>query len=80
MRWLRPDALAVVSPTWIYVLDVFYFRIKLYVLLSPYLCFNSFFILIYKFEDKLGYFMQTKHLWVLIQISTKSEVCGVKLV
>ena len=80
MRWLGPDAMAVDSPTWNYLLDVFYFRIQLYVLLSPYLCFISFFILIYTFEDKLAYFMQTKHLCVLIHISTKSEVSGVKLV
>ena len=30
--------------------------------------------------DKLGYFMQTKHLCVLIHICTKVEVGAVKLV
>ena len=51
MRWLGPDALAVVRPTTgVYLLDFFRFGIQFYLLLSPYLCFISFFyILIYMF-------------------------------
>ena len=44
MRWQGPDALAVVRPTRGYLLDFFYSCIQLYLLLSPYLCFISFFI------------------------------------
>ena len=37
-----PDALAVVRPTWVYLLDFFCFGIQVYLLLSPYLCFISY--------------------------------------
>ena len=37
-----PDALAVVRPTGVYLLDFFCSSIQLYLLLSPYLCFISF--------------------------------------
>ena len=37
-----PDALAVVRPTRVYLLDFFCSGIQFYVLLSPYLCFISF--------------------------------------
>ena len=42
MRWYGPDALAVVRPTGVYLLDFFFSGIQFYVLLSPYLCFISF--------------------------------------
>ena len=42
MRWKGPDALAVVRPTRVYLLDFFCSAMKFYVLLSPYLCFTSF--------------------------------------
>ena len=42
MRWLGPDALAVIRPTGVYLLDFFCSGIHFYVLLSPYLCFISF--------------------------------------
>ena len=42
MRWQGPDALAVVRPTRVYLLDFFCSGIQFYVLLSPYLCFISF--------------------------------------
>ena len=58
-------------------------RIHLYVLLSPYLCFISFFYLNWCVlgDDaliSLGSFMQTKHLCVLIYIRIKGEVSAVK--
>ena len=37
-----PDALAVVRPTGVYLLDFFCSCIQFYLLLSPYLCFISF--------------------------------------
>ena len=37
-----PDALAVVRPTGVYLLDFFCFGIQFHLLLSPYLCFISF--------------------------------------
>ena len=37
-----PDALAVVRPTRVYLLDFFCSGIQFYLLLSPYLCFISF--------------------------------------
>ena len=37
-----PDALAVVRPTGVYLLDFFCSGIQFYLLLSPYLCFISF--------------------------------------
>ena len=40
-----PDALAVVRPTGVYLLDFFCSGIQFYLLLSPYLCFISFFYL-----------------------------------
>ena len=38
-----PDALAVVRPTGVYLVDFFCSGIKFYVILSPCLCFISFF-------------------------------------
>ena len=52
MRWKGPDALAVVRPTRVYLLDFFCSGIKFYVLLSPYHCFTSFSYLdLYVFGD-----------------------------
>ena len=42
MRWIGPDALAVVRPNRIYLLDFFSSGIQLYVLLNTYSCFISF--------------------------------------
>ena len=42
MRLYGPDALAVVRPTGVYLLDFYCFGIQFYLLLSPYLCFISF--------------------------------------
>ena len=42
MRWQGTDALAVVKPTGVYLLDIFFSGIQFYVLLSPYLCFVYF--------------------------------------
>ena len=42
MKWYGPDALAVVRPTGVYLLDFFCSSILFYVLLSYYLCFISF--------------------------------------
>ena len=42
MRWLGPDALAVVKTAGVYLLDFFCSGIQFYVLLSPYLCFIFF--------------------------------------
>ena len=42
MRWKGPDALAVVRPTGVYLLDFFCSGFQFYSLLSPYLCFISF--------------------------------------
>ena len=41
MRWKGPDALAVVRPIGVYLLDFFCSGILFYVMLSPYLCFIS---------------------------------------
>ena len=73
MRLLGPDALAVVRPTGVYVLNLFCSGIQFYVLLSPYLCFISFLYLdLYVLGDdsliSYGSFMQTKYLCVLIYI------------
>ena len=38
-----------VGPTGVYLLDFFYSGIQFYLLLSPYLCFISLYILIYMF-------------------------------
>ena len=63
-----------VGPTGVYLLDFFCSDIQFYILLlSPYLCFNSFLYLdLYvRGDDALisyGSFMQTKHLCVLIHI------------
>ena len=71
MRWLGPDALAIVRPTGVLLLDFFCSGIQLYVLLSPYVCLNSFFNLnSYVLEENSWiskrYFMQTKHLLCLV--------------
>ena len=39
MSWQGPDALVVVRPTGVYLLDFFCSDIQFYVLLSPCLCF-----------------------------------------
>ena len=67
------DALAVARPTGDYLLDFFCCGIQFYLLLSPYPCFIFFLYLdLYGLGDdpllSLGYFMQTKHLCVLIHI------------
>ena len=60
-----------VGPTRVYLLDFFCSGFQFYLLLSPYLCFISFFILISLYvlgDDALiskGSFMQTKHVCVL---------------
>ena len=41
MRWQGPDALTVVRPTGVYLLNFFCSCIQFYLLLSPYLCFIS---------------------------------------
>ena len=42
MRWQGTNPLAVVRPTGLYLLDLFCSGIQFYLLLSPYICFNSF--------------------------------------
>ena len=42
IRWKGPDALAVVMPTGVYLLDFFCSGIQFYLLLSPYRCSISF--------------------------------------
>ena len=54
MRWYGPDALAVVRPTGVYLLDFVYSSIHFYVLLSPSLCFISF---LYTIDIKLSIFL-----------------------
>ena len=73
MRWHGPDALAVVRPTRVYLLDLFCSSIQFYVLLSPCFCFISLLYLnLYVLGDDAwiskGSFMQTKHLCVLVYI------------
>ena len=65
--------LAVVLPTWVYLLDFFCFGIQFYVLLSPYLCFISFLYLdLHVIGNDAwisqGSFISTKHLYILIHI------------
>ena len=57
MRWQEPDTLAVVRPTGVCLLYFFCSGFQFYVLLSPYLCFISFFyFLIYMFWETMhGY-------------------------
>ena len=81
IRWWGPVVLAVVRPTGVYLLDFFCSGNQCYLLLSPYLCFISFYLLLSPFYlliyDALisyGSFMQTKLLCVLIHIWTKGEV------
>ena len=62
-----------VRPTVVYLLDFFCSGIQFYLLLSSYLCFISvLYIDLYVLGDgaliSLGSFMQTKYLFVLIQI------------
>ena len=62
-----------VWPTGVYLLDFFCSGIQFNLLLSPYLCFISILYLsLYVLGDDAliseGYFMQTKHLCVLIHI------------
>ena len=55
MRWLEPDALAVVRPNRVERLDLFCSAIQFNALLSPYLCFVSFLYLdLYILGDKSG--------------------------
>ena len=42
MRWYGPDALAVIRPVGVYLLDFFCSGIQFNLLLSPYFCFISF--------------------------------------
>ena len=53
IMWQGPDALAVVRPTRVYMLDFFCSGIQFYVLLSPYLGFFFYFLYLdlYVFED-----------------------------
>ena len=54
MRGFGPDAVSVVGPTKVWLFDFFCSGIKLYVLLSPYLCFISFLYLdVYVLGDDL---------------------------
>ena len=52
MRWQGPDALAVVRPIEVYLLDFFCSGIQFYLLLIPYFCVISFLYLdLYVLED-----------------------------
>ena len=73
MLWLLSGPLGLTC--WISFAPV----VQFYLLLSPYLCFISFLYLdVYVLGDDAlissGSFMKTKHLCVLIHISTKGEV------
>ena len=62
-----------VGPTAVYLLDFFCSGIQFYLLLSPYLCFIPLLYLdLYVLGDEAliskGSYMQTKYLYVLIQI------------
>ena len=75
--------LAVVRPTGFYQLDFVCVGIQFYVLLSRHLCFMSFLYLdLYLLGDDAwiskGSFTQTKHLCVLIHVTTRSEIGAVK--
>ena len=68
-----------VGPSGVYLLDFFCSGIQFHLLLSPYLCFISFFISWFICSrrwriDKLGVFHANLHLCVLIHIWTKGEV------
>ena len=90
MRWIGPDALAVVRPTcwisfWFSVLCTIEYLSLPYLLLISLICFIYFLYLdLYVLGDNswicLGSFMQTKHLCVLIHIYIKDEVSAVILV
>ena len=67
MRWLGSNALAVVRPTEVYLLDFFFSSIQFYLPLSHYLCLIFFLYLdLYVLGDNAllskGSFIQTKHL------------------
>ena len=72
MRWKGPDALVVVRPTRVYLLDYFCSGIQFYLLSSLYLRFIAYYLDLYVLGDGalISYwsFMQTKHLCVLIRI------------
>ena len=76
-RVLGPDAVSLVRPTRVSLLDFFCSSIKLYVLLIPYRCFISILYLDFYVhgDDTLiswGPFMQVKYLCVLVHIRTNS--------
>ena len=57
IRWQEPDALAVVGPSGVYLLDFFCSEIQFYLLLSLYLYFISFVYLdLYVVGDLVGWF------------------------
>ena len=73
MRWKGPDALAVVWPTRVYLLDFFCSSIQFYLSVSPDACFISFLYLdLYVLGDEAliskESSMQAKNLCVLIHI------------
>ena len=73
MRWLGPDALAIVVPTGIQLSDFICSDIPLYTMLSHYRCFISILYLdLYVLGEEAliskGSYMQTKHQCVLIHI------------
>ena len=83
MRWLGPDAFAVIRLTRVFLMEFFCSSIQFYLLLGPYLCSISFLYLdLYVLVDNswisLGSFMQTKHLCVLIHILINGGVSAVK--
>ena len=57
---------------------IFYSSIQLYKLLSPYLCFISFYLLGDNTSISHGSFMRTKPLFVLILIRSKGKVGAIK--
>ena len=81
MRGFGSDVVSAVGPTRVLLLDFFCSGSQLYLLLSPYLCFISFysrFVCTRRwYIDRLGIF-QTKHLCVLIHIRNKDRVGTVK--
>ena len=79
MSWWGLDALAVVGPAGVYLLDFFCSGVQFYFLLSPCLCFVSFLCpgLYVLGDDALvgwGSFVRAKHIRALIHIWAKGEV------
>ena len=80
MRWLRPDVLAVIRPTGVYLLGFFCFGIQFMFCWSLLFALSPFYILIYMFWEMMHVWVRTISCKPNIYVSWSSSLLRMRLV